>query len=203
MPGRGRPRADARRVRAQKRAASAENGERPKRRAETVEAVSLHDGEGENNSHQGGHFIDFADVLINAGLMEAHNAAQSSPPSTLSTAISPPVVLPPVMSPPVTSSPVMLPIMMQPPVASCSTASPPPVNSPPYMSGDSFTSTSDIFRCPSDDISVHVPMQICQKIWNNHYINLALLLKGSVELLDLCSGGGALRISHDGYIETL
>lgn len=56
-------------------------------------------------------------------------------------------------------------------------------------------------RCGSDDMSVHVPLQICQKIWQNQYINIALLLKGNVELHELCTGG-VVHISDKGLIET-
>ena len=32
-------------------------------------------------------------------------------------------------------------------------------------------------RCADDDITMHVPQDICMKIWKNEYINLASLLK--------------------------
>ena len=48
-----------------------------------------------------------------------------------------------------------------------------------------------------EDLSCHVPHQLCQKIWSNQYINLALLLKGNVDLNDFCSGG-ILHISDKG-----
>ena len=32
-------------------------------------------------------------------------------------------------------------------------------------------------RCADDDIAMHVPQDICIKIWKNEYINLASLLK--------------------------
>ena len=48
---------------------------------------------------------------------------------------------------------------------------------------------------------VHVPAQLCQKIWSHQYINIALLLKGNVELQDLCSGG-LLHITDKGQLET-
>ncbi len=51
-------------------------------------------------------------------------------------------------------------------------------------------------------MSIHVPEQIRQKIWRNEFINLALLLKGSVELSDLCAGSGMLRIGTSGFIES-
>ena len=39
-------------------------------------------------------------------------------------------------------------------------------------------------------MSSHVPVQLCKKIWAHQYpINTALLLKGNLELQDLCSGG--------------
>lgn len=59
----------------------------------------------------------------------------------------------------------------------------------------------ETLRCGSDDMSAHVPLQICQKIWQNQYINIALLLKGNVELHELCSGG-LIHITESGTIET-
>ena len=50
-----------------------------------------------------------------------------------------------------------------------------------------------------EDLSCHVPNQLCQKIWSNQYINLALLLKGNVDLNDFCSGG-ILHISDKGQL---
>ena len=50
-------------------------------------------------------------------------------------------------------------------------------------------------------MSAHVPLQLCQKIWAHQYINIALLLKGNVELQDLCSGG-ILHITDKGQLES-
>ena len=47
----------------------------------------------------------------------------------------------------------------------------------------------------------HVPAQLCQKIWANEYINLALLLKNKVELQDLFSSG-VLHLTGGGRLET-
>ena len=46
-----------------------------------------------------------------------------------------------------------------------------------------------------------MPTQIKQKIWQQQYINIALLLKGNVELQELCSGG-LIHITESGNIET-
>ena len=59
----------------------------------------------------------------------------------------------------------------------------------------------ETLRCGSDDMSAHVPTQIKQKIWQQQYINIALLLKGNVELQELCSGG-LIHITESGNIET-
>ncbi|KAH3844363.1 hypothetical protein DPMN_086621 [Dreissena polymorpha] len=50
--------------------------------------------------------------------------------------------------------------------------------------------TFDQTRCTSDDVFGHVPMQLRQRIWNNQFVNLTLMLKRSLELQDYCSGGG-------------
>ena len=55
-------------------------------------------------------------------------------------------------------------------------------------------------RCGGDDITAHVPKLIKEKILNLQYINLALLLKGSTELSDICSGS-TLHINEKGGIE--
>ena len=52
----------------------------------------------------------------------------------------------------------------------------------------------------SEDMSCHVPFQICQKIWTHQYFNIHLLLKGAVELQSLCSGG-LLHITNQGFLE--
>lgn len=39
------------------------------------------------------------------------------------------------------------------------------------------------------DIGSHVPLSLKQKIWDGDFINLALLLKGSSELINHCNGG--------------
>ena len=65
----------------------------------------------------------------------------------------------------------------------------------------SFPGGEETLRLGSDDISSHVPNQICQKIWAHEYINLNLLLKGNVELQDFCSGG-VLHITDKGQVES-
>ena len=44
-------------------------------------------------------------------------------------------------------------------------------------------------RCGEDDLAVHLQNQILLRITSHHYINLALLMKGSIELEELCSDG--------------
>ena len=43
-------------------------------------------------------------------------------------------------------------------------------------------------RCCDEGLAVHLPQPIQEKILNHQYINLALLLKGSLELSEICSG---------------
>ena len=51
---------------------------------------------------------------------------------------------------------------------------------------------------PGADMAVHVPKQIQGKIISHQYINLALLLKGSLELAEICSGA-TLHINETGH----
>ena len=64
-------------------------------------------------------------------------------------------------------------------------------------------STTEIepLRCGDEGLAVHLPKQIQEKILNHQYINLALLLKGSIELSEICSGG-TLHINEKGCIES-
>ena len=55
-------------------------------------------------------------------------------------------------------------------------------------------------RLASDALASHVPSLVKQHICRGEYINLALLLKGAVELSELCSGA-VLRLSSDSKIE--
>ena len=52
-----------------------------------------------------------------------------------------------------------------------------------------FTGGEEIMRLGSEDLSFHVPNQICKMIWAHLYININLLLRVKVELHDFCSGG--------------
>lgn len=58
-----------------------------------------------------------------------------------------------------------------------------------------------IMRVAADDLAAHVPQSLRQQIGRGEYVNIALLLKGSVELADFC-GGSLLHISTDGRIES-
>ena len=55
-------------------------------------------------------------------------------------------------------------------------------------------------RCSGDEIFARVPETLRQQICKGEYINLALLLKGGMELKDFCSGG-SLKLNTDGGIE--
>ena len=74
-------------------------------------------------------------------------------------------------------------------------------NTLPDPQQTSFPDGEETLHLGSDDISSHVPNQICQKIWAHEYINLNLLLKGNVELQDFCSGG-VLHITDKGQVES-
>lgn len=56
-------------------------------------------------------------------------------------------------------------------------------------------------RCITDDLSVHIPASLRKQIERGDYVNLALMLKGAVEL-DEFANGGALRLSADGVLES-
>ena len=60
--------------------------------------------------------------------------------------------------------------------------------------------STEQLRCSGDEIFAHVPMSLRQQICNGEYINLALLLKGGMELQDFCEGG-SLKLSSDGGTE--
>ena len=66
-----------------------------------------------------------------------------------------------------------------------------------------FTSPPDFepLRCGDDGLAIHLPSKITDKIKNHEFINLALLLKGSIELEELCSGG-TLHINEKGGLES-
>lgn len=68
--------------------------------------------------------------------------------------------------------------------------------SPPNMS-----TPVQAMRCADDSISVHVPEALRGSICRGEYTNLALLLKGALELNDLCTGG-TLRLTAEGVIES-
>jgi hypothetical protein len=54
--------------------------------------------------------------------------------------------------------------------------------------------------CAGDDMSVHVPRTLKSQIGRGEYVNLALLLKGAMELNDICKGN-TLSLSASGKIE--
>ena len=59
----------------------------------------------------------------------------------------------------------------------------------------------EMMRCGGDDLTLHVPEQIKVKIRQHQYINLAVLLKGPVELTEMCSGS-LLTVNEQGQLET-
>ena len=86
----------------------------------------------------------------------------------------------------------------QPPIQSSGLESTPPLETEP---GANFTFGLDPVRLGSDDLSAHVPASICQKIQSLQYININLLLKGAVELQEICSGG-AVHLNKQGVLES-
>ena len=64
------------------------------------------------------------------------------------------------------------------------------------------TQTPERQRLFDDDIAAHVPSPLKQQIARGDYVNLALLLKGAVELTELWSGGNVLALGRDGVLET-
>lgn len=64
---------------------------------------------------------------------------------------------------------------------------------------NSFNSPEEMLRLAAEDMTSHIPAQLCEKIWSYQYINIALLLKVNVELQDL-SLGGILHITNKGQL---
>ena len=56
-------------------------------------------------------------------------------------------------------------------------------------------------RLGSDEVSVHVPDILAEKICTHQYINLALLLKGNIELDQICTSN-VLHVNDKGQIES-
>lgn len=59
---------------------------------------------------------------------------------------------------------------------------------------------ASLVRLSDDDLSAHVPQAIREQIQKGGFTNLALLLKGSIELQEFASGS-TLRINESGQIE--
>jgi hypothetical protein len=57
-------------------------------------------------------------------------------------------------------------------------------------------------RLASDDLAAYVPSSLKQQICKGEYENLSLLLKGTVDILQFCSGS-IFTINADGQIETV
>lgn len=77
----------------------------------------------------------------------------------------------------------------------------PTLSSSTAVGNFALSETPEFRRVGNDDISVHVPAQLKQQIARGEYINLALLLKGAVELNDIHTVG-VLRVTEDGKLET-
>ena len=59
----------------------------------------------------------------------------------------------------------------------------------------------EIMHLGNEDLSSYDPNPIYKKIWAHEYMNINLLLKGSVELQDFCSGG-VLHMTRKGQVES-
>jgi len=80
-------------------------------------------------------------------------------------------------------------------------SSQPNLTMPTAAPSATVTGTSpDSIWCAADDIFIHVPIAIRRQIWSGSYINMALLLKGAMELNDICSGS-IFQITANGTIE--
>lgn len=55
-------------------------------------------------------------------------------------------------------------------------------------------------RSLSEEVFVHVPFSLREQIWRGEYINLAILLKGAIELKNICSPN-LLRVNQRGFLE--
>ena len=64
-----------------------------------------------------------------------------------------------------------------------------------------FSFGHEPLRLGGEDVSAHVPLVVSQKIWSNQYININLLLKGAVELQELCEGG-TIHLNKQGILES-
>ena len=79
----------------------------------------------------------------------------------------------------------------------------------PVLPSASFQSTSNIcndvsvprLRVANDDIAAHLPASLKTQICKGAYVNLALMLKGAIELTEYCSGT-VFKLSSDGHMET-
>ncbi|XP_052798019.1 uncharacterized protein LOC128230062 [Mya arenaria] len=56
-------------------------------------------------------------------------------------------------------------------------------------------------RLADEELAAHIPVSIKQQIYRGEYVNLALLLKGAIELTEICSGS-VLKLNPDGTIES-
>jgi hypothetical protein len=64
---------------------------------------------------------------------------------------------------------------------------------------NNFDDMPEMIRCGGDKLGCHVPEQIKNKIKQNEYVNLAVLLKGGVELTEM-QQGSILGIDENGHI---
>ena len=67
--------------------------------------------------------------------------------------------------------------------------------------GSQIEPTISQIRLGDESVAAHIPKAIKDQITRGEYINLALLLKGTIELNEICSGS-ELRLNSDGSIVT-
>ena len=147
MPGRGKPRVDAKRVK------------RSKRQAESRDSAAVAPKQKKRDGHEVVETISLADNSIESGISRAENGR----PEGI-----------------IHFDDVFKNVQLE--------------------FNDSMPEIEPL-RCPGADMAVHVPKQIQDKIMSHQYINLALLLKGSLELAEICSGA-TLHINEKGSIES-
>lgn len=71
----------------------------------------------------------------------------------------------------------------------------------PHHGPCTSNSMLSMIRVADDDLAAHVPTSLKQKIGKGEFVNLSLLLKGSVELSEFCSGS-IFRLNSEGHIES-
>lgn len=150
----------------------AEGGPRPKRLRARQNTDDAEDA-GEN-------FIDFEEIIRTAGVLpRGHNVVEDTarPNSTMP------------IPPPVNS------------IGNEQTQYTPGSSASQIIHNDNFMSIPNLPRQTNDGVAIHVPSSLKQRICRGEYVNLALLLKGAVELADYASGSSVF-VLNGGTLES-